>query len=524
MGGRSFAMTGRNASFGSDARAPAGQRLHDAQPEGGDATRIGNAIPEEGTVFAPSLAEQLSEPPAETVFLSDRPPDTRPPEVSGQASVREDALLGAFAEVPYEAGNPLLAAAAPLLMLLGDLRLLPSDPEPEPLRRYLSDAIREFERKASDSGTAEDDARIARYVLCETADDLVGGLPGVDRAPWLRDGMLMRFFRADTAGAGFYEALNAVLADPEPHCDLLELMHACLSLGFEGQYRARPDGRQALERVRRDIYETLRQFRPRAAPELSPQWEGLGSTLPRARRIPLWAVAAALPALVAAAFFAARIVVADRAATVTHQLANLNPRDPAILQHAAFVPHDRPAIAATPPVATPTALPSPQLSPAAPSPALSSPPAQPDTQMDRLRNALATGIADRTLVIATKGEFVAVAIAGAALFDPGSARVKRSFDAIARDIVRALDKEQGPLTIVGYTDDRKPGAASVFKSNYDLSLARAKAVKDILIRTIGDPSRLHIEGRGDQVVENGKAEGSAGNRRLDILIRREQTP
>jgi type VI secretion system protein ImpK len=144
--------------------------------------------------------------------------------------------------------------------------------------------------------------------------------------------------------------------------------------------------------------------------------------------------------------------------------------------------------------------------------------------MDRLRNALATGIADRTLVIATKGEFVAVEIAGAALFDPGSARVKRSFDAIARDIVRALDKEQGPLTIVGYTDDRKPGAASVFKSNYDLSLARAKAVKDILIRTIGDPSRLHIEGRGDQVVENGKAEGSAGNRRLDILIRREQTP
>jgi type VI secretion system protein ImpK len=521
-------MTGRNASFGSDARAPAGQRLHDAQREGGDATRIGNAIPEEGTVFAPSLAEQLSEPPAETVFLSDRPPDTRPPEVSGQASVREDALLGAFAEVPYEAGNPLLAAAAPLLMLLGDLRLLPSDPEPEPLRRYLSDAIREFERKASDSGTAEDDARIARYVLCETADDLVGGLPGVDRAAWLRDGMLMRFFRADTAGAGFYEALNAVLADPEPHCDLLELMHACLSLGFEGQYRGRPDGRQALERVRRDIYETLRQFRPRAAPELSPQWEGLGSTLPRARRIPLWAVAAALPAFVAAAFFAARIVVADRAATVTDQLANLNPRDPAIIRHTAFTATDKPAAIATPPAATPTppASPSPQPSspPASPLPAPPSPPAEPDAQMDRFRGALAAEIADGTLAVATKGEFVAVEIAGAALFDPGSARVKRSFDGIARDIVRALDKEQGPLTIVGYTDDRKPGAASVFKSNYDLSLARAKAVKDILIRTIGDPSRLHIEGRGDQVVENGKAEGRAGNRRLDILIRREQTP
>jgi type VI secretion system protein ImpK len=523
-------MTGRKASFGSDARAPAGRhaRPDDTQPEGGDATRIGNAIPEEGTVFDPSFAGQSPEPPAGTVFLSDRAADARSPEVSGRAPIREDALLGAFAKVPYDAGNSLLAAAAPLLMLLGDLRLLPSDPEPEPLRRHLSDAIREFERKTADSGTAKDDARIARYVLCETADDMAGGLPGVDRAAWLRDGMLMRFFRAETAGTGFYEALNAVLADPEAHCDLLELMHVCLSLGFEGQYRSRPDDRQALERVRRDIYETLRHFRPRAAAELSPHWEGLGATLPRARRIPLWAVAAALPALVAAAFFAARIVIADRAATVVDQLASLNPRDPAIIRHTAFTATDKPAAIAMPPAATPTppASPSPQPSPppASALPAPSSPPAQPDAQMDRLRSALSAEIADGTLAVATKGEFVALEIAGAALFDPGSARVKRSFDGIARDIVRALDKEHGPLTIVGYTDDRKPGAASVFKSNYGLSLARAKAVKDILIRTIGDPSRLRIEGKAGQVAEDKTAEGRARNGRMDILIRREPAP
>jgi type VI secretion system protein ImpK len=57
-------------------------------------------------------------------------------------------------------------------------------------------------------------------------------------------------------------------------------------------------------------------------------------------------------------------------------------------------------------------------------------------------------------------------------------------------------------------------------------LARAKAVKDILIRTIGDPSRLQIEGKGDQdpIADNTTAEGRARNRRIDILIRREQTP
>lgn len=512
-------MTGRGGSFGSKRPAPPGQsvRLDDASPESGDATRISHTPQNEGTVFGASFADQLLEPPG-TVFLSDGQPDAQPPEALGNASIHEEALLGAFAQVPYEAGNPLFAAAAPLLMLFGDLRLLPSNPQPQALRQHLSDAIREFERKVSDGGTEEDDARIATYMLCETADDMVGGLPGIDRTAWLQDGMLMRFFRAETAGTGFYEALNAVLADPEPHCDLLELMHACLSLGFEGQYRARPDGRQALERIRRDIYETLRYFRPRAARHISPQWEGLGSTLPRERRIPLWVIAAALPALVAGAFFAARTLIADRAAIVADELANLTPRDAAIIRHAAFVTHDQPAIAAAP---VPQPLSSPPPSRSSPSPAV-----RPDAQIDRLRNGLSAGMADGTLTVAAKGEFVAIEIASAALFDPGSARIKRTFDTIARSIVAALDREPGPLTIVGYADSWKPGAASVFRSNYDLSLARAKAVKDMLIRTIGDPSRLHIEGKGDQdpIADNATAEGRARNRRMDILIRREQAP
>jgi type VI secretion system protein ImpK len=518
-------MTGRSKSFGSKRPAPAGQSIHpdDAEPEGGDATRISHGAQDEGTVFDASFANQSPEPPAGTVFLSDRQPDARPPEARGNASIREDALLGAFAQVPYEAGNPLLAAAAPLLMLLGDLRLLPSDPEPQPLRQHLSDAIREFERKASDSGTTEDDARTATYMLCETADDIVGSLPGIDHTAWLQDGMLMRFFRVETAGTGFYEALNAMLVDPEPHCDLLELMHACLSLGFEGQYRARSDGGQALERVRRDIYETLRHFRPRAAPDISPQWEGLGSTLPRKRRIPLWVIAAALPALVTGAFFAARTLTADRAAIVADELGNLNPRDPAIIRHAAFAAHDLPATATTPTPPSPSLLSSPASSS---SPPPSSPTAKPDAQIDRLRNELSAEIANGTLTVAAKGEFVAIEIASAALFDPDSARIKRTFDTVARSVVAALDKEQGPLAIVGYTDSRKPGAASVFKSNYDLSFARAKAIKDILIRTIGDPSRLHIEGKGDldPIADNATAEGRARNRRMDILIRREQAP
>jgi type VI secretion system protein ImpK len=153
------------------------------------------------------------------------------------------------------------------------------------------------------------------------------------------------------------------------------------------------------------------------------------------------------------------------------------------------------------------------------------PQAKPDMQLDRLRKELAAETADATLTVATKGDFIVIGISNEVLFDPGAVRVKPAFDKVARDLVAALDKEAGPVTIVGYTDSHRPGAASVFKSNYDLSVARAKAIRDILIRAIGDPSRLHIEGKGDQdpVADNGTAEGRARNRRIEILIRRERT-
>ncbi|TIP54375.1 MAG: type VI secretion system protein TssL, partial [Mesorhizobium sp.] len=76
------------------------------------------------------------------------------------------------------------------------------------------------------------------------------------------------------------------------------------SLGFEGQYRGLARERNTLERVRRDVYDTLRYFKPRAADDISPRWQGMAAALPKPRaRLPLWAVAAAAATLVTAAFF-----------------------------------------------------------------------------------------------------------------------------------------------------------------------------------------------------------------------------
>ena len=132
---------------------------------------------------------------------------------------------------------PILAAAAPLLMLFGQLRLIPVERQAEPLAEHVAEAIDKFDAHVEKAGVAEEDARIAKFVLCETADDLIGNLPWPRKDAWAQHSMLSQFFQVEPDGTGFFEALNKILANPEAHYDLLELMHACLSLGFEGQYR-----------------------------------------------------------------------------------------------------------------------------------------------------------------------------------------------------------------------------------------------------------------------------------------------
>ena len=90
------------------------------------------------------------------------------------------------------------------------------------------------------AGVQPHEAQVAKYVLCGTADDIVQNLPGTDRRVWMQYSMLAQFFEVRTSGVGFFEELNKALANPAPHYNLLELMHACLLLGFEGQYRGAP--------------------------------------------------------------------------------------------------------------------------------------------------------------------------------------------------------------------------------------------------------------------------------------------
>ena len=415
--------------------------------------------------------------------------------------IQQDILLQATDGVKYSAANQILAAAAPLLMLFGQLRLMPVERQAEQLAEHVAEAIEKFDRTMEKAGVPEEDARIAKFVLCETADDLIGNLPWPQTDTWAQHSMLSQFFHVVPTGSGFYEALNKILAAPEAHYDLLELMHACLSLGFEGQYRGLAREDNNLERVRRDVYETLRYFRARADDDISPHWQSLAVSSPQSSaRLPLWVIAAAASALLTAAFFALRVFITNEGDALAGRLLALDPSTPIAIERASVAPPAAP-VKVAPPVA-PTR-----------------------SQIDRIHAALAKTIARGGLSVGTQGRFIIVEINNVLLFPSGRAEIKPEFAAIAADIAAALEPEPGPIMIVGHTDNVKPRKSSPFKSNFDLSIARAKAVAAMMAPRFSRPSRITVDGKGEDepIADNATPEGRAQNRRVDLMIPKEET-
>lgn len=435
-----------------------------------------------------------------TIISQGRPPAGRPspngPTGSTASSTRPD-LLESLLDLDYPVSNGVMTAAAPLLMLLGHLRLKATKPDAGEVGRQLSAALDEFGWKAAELGLDEDDIDIARYALCETADDIARNLPGIGAATWAPHSLLWQHYQVETPSNGFFDALNTVLADPQERCDLLELMHACLSLGFEGPYRGTTRG-QNLEPVRRDVYDAIRYFRP-TQEGLSPRWQpmSVGPARPP-RRMPVWAFAAAGVALVAGAFFWMRASVTDEGEAAAQQLLALVPSTPVVIERAGIAP---PAVEEQP-------APQPQTS-----------------QIERIRSALAEDIASGALSVDTRGDFVVIDIDNSLLFDPGAVEAKPDFAAVASRMGAALDNERGPISIVGHTDNIRPRPSGPFKSNHDLSLARAEAVKKLLAPTLQDPSRINVDGKGqdEPIADNSTPEGRARNRRIEVMVPREET-
>lgn len=137
----------------------------------------------------------------------------------------------------------------------------------------------------------------------------------------------------------------------------------------------------------------------------------------------------------------------------------------------------------------------------------------------RLQDALA-GLVDQELVRVRQGvDYLEVEIQSDILFRSGSdVPSALAVDTVQR-VGRVLSAEPNAIRVEGYTDDQ-PIRTALFRSNWELSAARAASVLHALVESGIAPARLSMVGFGEfqPVADNATETGRNANRRVMLVI------
>jgi len=127
--------------------------------------------------------------------------------------------------------------------------------------------------------------------------------------------MLVRFFSERTGGVKFFQELEIGQAEPGANLGLLEIMHACLSLGFEGfialQQRrrrrrlARAYAAISMKRFRRVQPDDRRSVAPLAWPD--------DRIIANRFRVPIWSIAAVAAVILLGIYLVLRNMLSNEA-------------------------------------------------------------------------------------------------------------------------------------------------------------------------------------------------------------------
>ena len=109
------------------------------------------------------------------------------------------------------------------------------------------------------------------------------------------------------------------------------------------------------------------------------------------------------------------------------------------------------------------------------------------------------------------------------LFDPGAVSLSDNGEKKLKEtgkIIKA-DAQNAYLKIDGYTDNTPIQKSVKYKSNEELSLARAEAVKDFLVKKCEfTADNISVNGLGEKnpIADNKKPDGKKKNRRVEIIV------
>lgn len=428
---------------------------------------------------------------AQTYGTGSAAPSTTPSSAMGVPNAASRQRQGGEAlPISLTGVNQLVAVATPLFSLISRIRNRAQHSDAERLRQSVMAEVRTFENTALKAGEDAQKVKIARYALCATLDDVVLNTPWGEQSSWAMQSLVGTFHRETVGGDRFYDLLARLEQDPAANIDLLEFIYMCLSLGFEGRLRVESGGQDKHLQIRNSLARIIRGQRGEFERDLSPRWKGVNR--PHVALSPwkwVWVAVGATAAILALTFGGFSYLLGQRSGAVMAQITALDPGGPPTLKRRAPPPP---------------------------------PPPPPPPQIDRvaqLSTFLAPEIKQGVVNVLRKGSTVIIRLTGSGMFGSGSDVLSRHFVPIVKRVGEALKTEKGHVVVVGYSDNTPVGPGR-FKSNEELSRARADAVLKILLPLVGDPSRMMAEGRGpkDPIASNSTRAGRAKNRRVEINI------
>ncbi len=139
---------------------------------------------------------------------------------------------------------------------------------------------------------------------------------------------------------------------------------------------------------------------------------------------------------------------------------------------------------------------------------------------EKLREQFAEELRKGLLEVGTDGHRILLRIREKGSFGSGRADLQPGFEPILERIGQVLARSDGQIVVAGHTDN-VPISTARFRSNWELSAARAVTVVHYLQRKLGIPAeRFLVEGHADAdpLAPNETPEGRARNRRVEIVI------
>jgi type VI secretion system protein ImpK len=154
--------------------------------------------------------------------------------------------------------NPFLLIGAPLFKHIDILLHSYDIGEMGAVHSMLTQELNRFTEEAAAFHIDNSQILVARYLLCTFLDEMISSTYWGKENNWANDSLLTYFYHETYGGEKFFQLQEKLIASPANHLHLLELMYVCISLGFEGKYRLRTNGKIELENIRENLYRQIK--------------------------------------------------------------------------------------------------------------------------------------------------------------------------------------------------------------------------------------------------------------------------